>query len=243
MGARHGPPLVVGYGDGEMYPRLRRPGGRARSPTASAYLEDGDYVAIDRTGRAHLRRLRARRSMRPIRDRRRLRRADGEGQLPALHGKGDPRPAGRRASTRWPAYLDPVGDGATPPRRASTSPASSRLQIVACGTASYAGMIGTLRVRAAGRPAGRRRDRLGVPLPRAGADAGHPGDGHLPVGRDRRHPGRAALVQGRTGWRPPPSSTCTPRPWPARPTCCCRPTPGRRSACSRPRPSPPRSRC
>ena len=54
------------------------------------YLEDGDYVAIDPRRRAHLRRSPARRSTAPSQDRLRLRRPGGEGQLPALHGEGDP---------------------------------------------------------------------------------------------------------------------------------------------------------
>jgi glucosamine--fructose-6-phosphate aminotransferase (isomerizing) len=49
MGARHGPPLAVGYGDGEMYLGTDA---LALAPftTRVAYLEDGDYVALTRDG-------------------------------------------------------------------------------------------------------------------------------------------------------------------------------------------------
>jgi glucosamine--fructose-6-phosphate aminotransferase (isomerizing) len=46
LAARHGPPLAVGYGDGEMYIGSD---GMALGPFTNriAYLEDGDYVQID----------------------------------------------------------------------------------------------------------------------------------------------------------------------------------------------------
>ena len=50
LGARRGSPLVVGYGDGEMFIGSDALARRARSPTAIAYLEEGDYVAIDHDG-------------------------------------------------------------------------------------------------------------------------------------------------------------------------------------------------
>ena len=52
---------------------------------------------------------------------------------------------------------------------------------------------GEVLVRGAGAAAGRDRGRLRVPLPRAAARPGHARHLRQPVGRDRRHPGRAAL--------------------------------------------------
>ena len=68
--------------------------------------------------------------------------------------------------------------------------------MVACGTASYACMVGALLVRAAGRPAGRPRHRLGVPLPRHAAGAGQRCAVRLAVRRDHGHAGGDALRQG-----------------------------------------------
>ena len=65
----------------------------------------------------------------------------------------------------------------------------------------------------------------------------------LPVGRDGRHAGGAALRRRRQGRRSSPSSTCRKAPWRAKPTPCCRRWRGRRSASPRPRPSPPSWRC
>ena len=51
LGARHGPPLVVGFGDGEMF---LGSDAVAVGPFTQriAYLEDGDHVAVYPTGRA-----------------------------------------------------------------------------------------------------------------------------------------------------------------------------------------------
>ena len=50
IGARNGPPLAIGYRRRRDVSRLRRDCARRRSPTASAYLEDGDWVVLTRDG-------------------------------------------------------------------------------------------------------------------------------------------------------------------------------------------------
>jgi glucosamine--fructose-6-phosphate aminotransferase (isomerizing) len=135
LGARHGPALVVGYGEGEMY---LGSDALAVGPFTSriSHLEDGDFVAIDhRTVRifdasgepAH----------RPMRN------------VPAaaLVEKGNYRHFMEKEIHDQPdatqhtlsAFVDPV----TGQVRAPSLDFSrfERLQIVACGTASYAGMI------------------------------------------------------------------------------------------------------
>ena len=98
--------------------------------------------------------------------------------------------------------------------------------------------------RAAGRPAGGRRDRLGVPLPRAGAAA--PGSLAIAMSQSGETADTLAALRycqakghedRRRGQRH------RNRPWPARSTWSGRSTAGRRSASPPPRPSPPRSAC
>ena len=137
------------------------------------------------------------------------------------------------------AYVDPVTGRATAP--GVDFAAIPRLQIVACGTAYLSGLTAKyLFERLAGLPVDveiasefRYRD--------PGRHARHAGAGHQPVGGDRRHLGRPALVQGagashrRGGQRPPLLHGA------GGPTCCGPRTRGRRSASPPPRPSPPRS--
>src|SRR5208337_695840 len=83
IGARQGAPLAVGYGEGETY---LGSDALALAPFTDrvAYLEEGDPL-----GRRHSRRLRrkspAARAAQP-----RRKPARREGQLPPLHGQGDP---------------------------------------------------------------------------------------------------------------------------------------------------------
>ena len=94
IGARQGAPLAVGYGDGEMF---LGSDALALAPFTDrvAYLEEGDWVDRHARGRRIPRpRQQARQAPRDPQPRRRP--ARREGQLPPLHGEGDPRAARSR---------------------------------------------------------------------------------------------------------------------------------------------------
>ena len=140
IGARHGAPLAIGYGDGEMY---LGSDALALAPFTDnvTYLEDGDWVVLSRT-RADIRDATASRSSGPGR-------------------RSRPGPSWpRRATTAisWPRRFT-----SSPRSSAARSPTTSdfadgqvclpftppfdfdelrRVSISACGTAYYAGLIG-----------------------------------------------------------------------------------------------------
>jgi glucosamine--fructose-6-phosphate aminotransferase (isomerizing) len=138
LGARHGSPLVVGWGDGEMY---LGSDALAVGPFTQkiTYLEDGDYVRLDRTGATvfDVTGARANRSVVQV------------SASTALVEKGEHRHFMEKEIHEQPdsvqhtlsAYLDLVNAKVRPPEGLDFA-AISRLQIVACGTAFYAGMIG-----------------------------------------------------------------------------------------------------
>jgi len=138
LGARHGSPLVVGYGDGEMF---LGSDALAVGPFTSrvTYLEEGDYVAIDhdnafifdRTGKP---------AERPV------------VVVPAsaaLVEKGNYRHFMEKEIHDQPeacqrtiaAYVDPIALKAAVPGGVDFAKLE-RIQIVACGTAYIAGLIG-----------------------------------------------------------------------------------------------------
>ncbi len=138
MGARRGPPLVVGYGDGEMYIGTDA---MAVGPFTQrvAYLDEGDYVAIDHEG-ARIFDASGASVMRPV------------VTVPAsaaLVEKGNYRHFMEKEIHDQPdavqhtlsSYIDPIAGVAGAPGGFDFA-GIERLQIVACGTASYAGMIG-----------------------------------------------------------------------------------------------------
>jgi glucosamine--fructose-6-phosphate aminotransferase (isomerizing) len=149
MGARRGPPLVVGYGDGEMYIGTDA---MAVGPFTQrvAYLDEGDYVAIDHKG-ARIFDASGAPVERPV------------VTVPAsaaLVEKGNYRHFMEKEIHDQPdavqhtlsSYIDPIAGVAGAPGGFDFA-AIERLQIVACGTASYAGMIGRyLFERLAGLP-------------------------------------------------------------------------------------------
>ncbi|HEY2749803.1 glutamine--fructose-6-phosphate transaminase (isomerizing) [Phenylobacterium sp.] len=137
LGARRGSPLVVGYGQGEMFIGSDA---LAVGPFTNrvAYLEEGDYVAIDHNQaqifdeHGH----RAEREVRTI------------SASAALVEKGNYRHFMEKEIHEQPdacqhtlsAYIDPTTGKVTAPGGVDLA-AVSRIQIVACGTASYAGAI------------------------------------------------------------------------------------------------------
>jgi glutamine---fructose-6-phosphate transaminase (isomerizing) len=136
FGARHGPALVVGYGEDEMF---LGSDALAVGPFTSriSHLEDGDYVAIDHRGARIFDAAGApvQRAIRTV------------PTAAALVEKGNYRHFMEKEIYDQPdacqhtlsAYVDPVTGKARAPGLDFSK--FGRLQIVACGTASYAGMI------------------------------------------------------------------------------------------------------
>ena len=149
LGARRGSPLVVGYGEGEMFIGSDA---LAVGPFTSriAYLDEGDYVAIDHD-KALIFDVTGQPARRPVRT------------VPAsaaLVEKGNYRHFMEKEIHDQPdscrntlsAYLDPISGKAHAPGDFDFT-AIERIQIVACGTASYAGQIGRYLIeRLAGLP-------------------------------------------------------------------------------------------
>ncbi|MFC3076497.1 glutamine--fructose-6-phosphate transaminase (isomerizing) [Phenylobacterium terrae] len=138
LGARHGPPLVVGYGKGEMY---LGSDALAVGPFTNrvAYLEDGDFVALTHDGAQIFDAAGA-----PV-----SRQVQTVAASVALMEKGNYRHFMEKEIHDQPeacqhtlsAYVDPVTDHTHTPGGVDFAKVD-RLQIVACGTAGYAGQIG-----------------------------------------------------------------------------------------------------
>ena len=137
MGARRGSPLVVGWGEGEMY---LGSDALAVGPFTQkiSYLEEGDYVAVNRSG-ARMFDASGRVADRPIVQ---------VSASSALVEKGEYRHFMEKEIHEQPDsvqhtlshYLDFV-NGKVKPGETDFA-AIQRIQIVACGTAFYAGQIG-----------------------------------------------------------------------------------------------------
>jgi glucosamine--fructose-6-phosphate aminotransferase (isomerizing) len=137
MGARRGSPLVVGYGQGEMF---LGSDALAVGPFTNriAYLDEGDYVAIDHAS-AQIFDADGQPVLRPVRT---------VAASAALVEKGNYRHFMEKEIHEQPdacqhtlsAYIDPTTGKVTAPGGIDLA-AIERVQIVACGTASYAGSI------------------------------------------------------------------------------------------------------
>src|SRR5579872_2627819 len=136
LGARHGPALVVGYGEDEMF---LGSDALAVGPFTNriSHLEDGDYVAIDHKGARIFDATGA-----PVE--RQIRTVP---TAQALVEKGNYRHFMEKEIYDQPdatqhtlsGYVDPVANRVNAPGLDFAQ--FNRLQIIACGTASYAGMI------------------------------------------------------------------------------------------------------
>ena len=135
---RNGPPLVIGYGEGEMFVGSDA---LAVGPFTNRvlYLEDGDYAAVDHAG-ARVFDAAGREAARPIKT---------VASSAALMEKGNYRhfmekeihdqPEGCQRTIA--AYVDPLTGAAAVPGGIDWA-SLERIQIVACGTSYIAGVIG-----------------------------------------------------------------------------------------------------
>ena len=112
IGARNGPPLAIGHGDGEMYLGSDAIALGPFTDTIS-YLEDGDWVVLTRKGATIYDKDNAI-VHRDVIKHTRVVVAGRQGQLPPLHGQGNPRAAGSGRPYARPLcrYGDRAGDAA-----------------------------------------------------------------------------------------------------------------------------------
>ena len=138
IGARHGTPLAVGYGDGEMY---LASDAFALAPLTNriCYLEDGDWAEVTRAG-AVIRDAAGAVVDRPVKT---------TAVSGALIGKDGYRHYMLKEIYEQPqvigdtvnSYINPETARITMPELPFDIARASRLTIVACGTAYYAGLV------------------------------------------------------------------------------------------------------
>ena len=192
MGARRGSSLAVGYGDGEMYIGTDA---LALAPFTKrvTYLEDDDWVVLNAKGATIFQgREEVKREIRQ------------SGISGAMMGKGNHRHFMLKEIYEQPAVIGDTLQTYLDPDDALGQPAGAAVRLEQGEPRHHDGLRhGVLRlhgreilVREAGAPAGRGRGRLGAALSRAAAAGRRRLHRRLAVGRDRRHPGGAALRQG-----------------------------------------------
>ena len=169
IAARKGSPLAIGHGRGEMYVGSDA---IALAPLTDriTYLEEGDWAVVTRDG-VEIRDARGALANRAVRTvRLDAARVDKAGYKHFMAKEIAEQPTVLTGALGH--YLD--GDTVRLPEPGLDFAKIERLTMVACGTASYACLVGEILVRAARRAAGRRRRRLRVPLPRAADPARRP---------------------------------------------------------------------
>ena len=195
IGARNGPPLAIGHGDGEMYLGSDAIALGPFTDTIS-YLEDGDWVVLTRKGAT-------------IYDKNNAivqRDAVKHSASTSLVDK-----ANYRHFMAKEIHEQPEVVGHTLARYVDM--ASERVMLPVTAAVRLQGhpahfdhglrhrelcrLRRKILVRAVRARAGRSRCRLRIPLPRGAVAQGRSRDLHFAVRRDRRHAGRAALRQGR----------------------------------------------
>lgn len=138
IGARRGSPLVVGYGDGETY---LGSDAIALAPLTQqiAYLEEGDWVVIDRSGVQIF----------DVNDQPVARPVTQSGVTGALINKGNHAHFMQKEIFEQPivvaqtlgTYLRPLEEQVALPDQPFDLGSIRRIAIVACGTSYYAGMV------------------------------------------------------------------------------------------------------
>ena len=236
IGARNGPPLAIGHGDGEMYLGSDAIALGPFTDTIS-YLEDGDWVVLTRKGATIYDKNNAivhRDAIKHTASTSLVDKANYR-HFMAKEIHEQPEVVGHTLAR----YVDMATERVMLPVKLPFDFKDiQRISITACGTASYAGYVAKYWFERLGARAGRSRCRLRIPLPRGAAAQGRSRDLHFAVRRDRRYAGRAALRQGARACTRYRSSTCRPRRSRAKARPCCRRWPVPKSASPRPRRSP-----
>ena len=191
VGARNGPPLAVGHGDGEMY---LGSDAIALAPFTNSitYLEDGDWAVMRREGVTIF----------DIDGKKVERKRQQSLSTSFMVDKGNHRHFMEKEIHEQPEvishtlanYLDFVGGVVQAAR-----PAFRFRQDRPAGDLGLRHRLSRrpdrqILVRALCAPAGRHRCRLGIPLPRNAAVGERRRLLHLAIGRNRRHAGLAALL-------------------------------------------------
>ena len=236
IGARNGPPLAIGHGDGEMYLGSDAIALGPFTDTIS-YLEDGDWVVLTRKGATIYDKNNAIVQRDAIKHTASTSLVDKANyrHFMAKEIHEQPEVVGHTLA-RYVDMATRAGDAAGEAAvRLQGHPADldHRLR-----HRELCRLCRQILVRAVGARAGRSRCRLGIPLPRGAAAQGRSRDLHFAVRRDRRYAGGAALRQGAGRAHARRSSTCRPRRSRAKARPCCRRWPVPKSASPRPRPSP-----